>query len=338
MTTNTSFFVKTSWLLLLSASLLMAASSTRAAELRVGMIGLDTSHTTAFTELLNNPAAKNHIPGAKVVAAFKGGSRDLPSSWNRVEEYTQALQSKYGVKIVDSIEELCAQVDVVMLESVDGRPHLEQARPVILAGKPLFIDKPVAGSLKDAIEIFRLAKEHNVPCFTSSAYRYYDTMVALKKQDVGTIRGAFSYGPCELEPHHPDFFWYGVHPVEALFTVLGPGCVTVSRTTTTDIDVATGVWADGKVGTLQGLRNMATPHKVTIFGTKTVAEQGEGGDDYAPLVREIIQFFQTRVAPVSPEETLNMFAFMEAADESKRRGGAPVSLREIMEKNRAPAK
>ncbi len=196
----------------------------------------------------------------------------------------------------------------------------------------------MAGSLKDAIEIFRLAKEHNVPCFTSSAYRYYDTMVALKKQDVGTIRGAVSYGPCELEPHHPDFFWYGVHPVEALFTVLGPGCVTVSRTTTADIDVATGIWADGKVGTLQGLRHMATPHKVTIFGTKTVAEQGEGGDDYAPLVREIIKFFQTRVAPVSPEETLNMFAFMEAADESKRRGGAPVSIQEIMEKNGASAK
>jgi hypothetical protein len=317
-------------LLLLSAS---ASRSCQAADLRVGIIGLDTSHTTAFTELLNNANAKNHIPGAKVIVAYKGGSRDLPDSWDRVEEYTKALQTKYGVKIVDSIEDLCAQVDVVLLESVDGRPHLEQAKPVILAGKTLFIDKPVAGSLKDAMEIYRLAKARQVPCFTSSAYRYYDSMVALKKVDVGTIRGAISYGPCALEPHHPDFFWYGIHPVEALFTVLGPGCETVSRTTTADIDVATGVWSDGKVGSLHGLRNMATPHKVIVFGSKNVAEQSEVGDDYAPLVREIVKFFQTGVAPVSPEETLNMFAFMEAADESKRRGGAPVSLREVIEKN-----
>jgi len=235
--------------------------------------------------------------------------------------------------MVDTLEALCQQVDVVMLESVDGRPHWEQARPVILAGKPLFIDKPVAGSLKDAIAIYRLAREHQVPCFSSSSYRYYESLVELKKIDVGRIRGAISYGPCSLEPHHPDLFWYGIHSVEALFAVMSTGCQSVSRTATTDTDVVTGVWDDGKVGTFVGLRNMATPHQVLVFGTKTVAHQREGGDDYAPLVREVIKFFQTRVAPVSPEETLEIIAFMEAADESKRRGGSPVSLREIMEKN-----
>jgi predicted dehydrogenase len=304
-------------------------SSLFSAELRLGIIGLDTSHVTAFTKLLNDPAGKDYVPGGKVVAAFKSASPDIESSISRVDGYTKELQDNYGVKIVPTIEELCAQVDAVLLESVDGRPHLEQARPVIKARKPMFIDKPVAGSLRDALEIFRLAKESNVPVFSSSSYRFYDTMVDLKKSNVGEIRAAISYGPSHLEPHHPDLFWYGVHPTEALFTVLGPGCESVVRTTTPDTDVITGKWTGGRVGTLHAIKTGATPHKVIIFGTKAVAEQ-KGSGDYAPLVREIIKFFQTGIAPVSPEETIAIFAFMEAADESKRRDGQPVTIRDVM--------
>ncbi len=311
----------------------LAPASLQSADLRIGMIGLDTSHVIAFTQLLNDPAHKNHVPGGKVVAAFKGGSPDVESSATRVDGYTRQLEEKFGVKIVPSIEELCGQVDAVLLESVDGRPHLEQAKPVIKAGKPLFIDKPVAGTLRDAITIFRLAKEGKVPCFSASSYRFYESLITLKKRDIGELRGAISYGPCHLEPHHPDLFWYGVHSTEALFTIMGQGCESVVRSTTPDIDVVTGIWKGGRVGTLQGLRTGATPSKVIAFGTKAVAEQ-TGSGDYAALVREIIKFFQTGVSPVSPEETIEMFAFMEAADESKRQGGRPVTLAEVMAKNK----
>ena len=314
---------------------LALVSITRAAEIRIGIIGLDTSHVTAFTELLNNPENKNYVPGGKVVAAFKGGSADIPSSANRVEGFTKQLQEKYGVKIVGTVEELCEQVDAVLLESVDGRPHLEQVRPVIKAGKPVFIDKPLAGSLKDAITIYKLAREAGVPWLTSSSYRYYDSLVAIQKKDVGEIRGAISYGPCVIEEHHPDLYWYGIHPTEALYTVLGPGCETVVRTTTDDTDVVTGTWKDGKVGTLRGLRNAATPHQVILFGTKAVAHQ-EGGGNYAPLVREIMKFFKSGKPPVAPEEAIEIYAFMEAADESKRQGGRPVSIADVMRKNGGP--
>jgi len=303
-----------------------------AEELRLGMIGLDTSHVTAFTRLLNDSKHKDYVPGGKVIAAFKGGSPDIESSWSRVEGYTKQLQDQYGVRIVPTVEELCQQVDAVLLMSVDGRPHLEQAKPVFKARKPMFIDKPVAGSLRDAIEIYRLAKEARVPVFSSSSYRFYPSMVEVKKTDVGDIRSVISYGPAHLEPHHPDLFWYGVHPTEALFTILGTGCETVVRATTPDADVITGTWSNGRVGTLHALRKGPTPHKVIVFGTKAVAEQ-KGGGDYAPLVREIIKFFQTGVAPVTPEETLELFAFMEAADESKRQGGAPVKIADVVKRN-----
>ena len=314
-------------------TLLVSAFDSNAAELRIGMIGLDTSHVTAFTSLLNDPQHREHVPGGKVVAAFKGGSPDVESSIRRVDGYTQQLQERFGVKIVPTIEELCTQVDAVLLMSVDGRPHLEQARPVIKARKPLFIDKPLAGSLRDAIEIHRLGQEAGVPVFSSSSYRFYDSLQELKKADVGEIRSVISYGPCYLEEHHPDLFWYGVHPTEALFTIMGRGCESVVRTPTADTDVVTGTWSGGRVGTLHGLRSGATPHKVIVFGKKTVAEQ-KGGGNYTPLVREIIKFFQTGIAPVPLEETIEMFAFMEAADESKRQGGKPVSIHDVMAKAR----
>ena len=311
------------------------ALSASAADLRLGMIGLDTSHVVAFTKLLNDPNQKNHVPGAKVVVAFKGGSPDIESSASRVDGYTKQLREEFGVKIVDSIPELCREVDAVLLESVDGRPHLEQARPVIEAGKPLFIDKPVAGSLRDAIAIYRLAREKKVPVFSSSSYRFYESLLEVKRTKVGEIRSCLSYGPSHLEPHHPDFFWYGVHPTEALFTIMGRGCESVVRATSSDTDVVTGTWSGGRLGTLIGLHTGPTPHKVVVFGDKAVAEQ-KGSGDYTPLVREIVKFFQTGVAPVAPEETIELFAFMEAADESKRQGGKPVKIADVLQQNGGP--
>jgi predicted dehydrogenase len=251
-----------------------------------------------------------------------------------------------GVRLVLSIEDLCREVDAVMIQSLDGRTHLEQARRVLAAGKPVFIDKPMAASLHDVLEIFRLANEAQVPVFSSSAYRFHESLVAVRDADVGEVRSVISYGPAYLEPHHPDLFFYGVHPVEALYTVLGSGCESVVRTHTADSDVVTGTWSGGRVGVLHGLRTQAIPHKVIVFGSTGFAEQQptgdrtgafgmlgtaqvSGGDSYVPLLREIMEFFRSGVPPVGAEETIELFAFMEAADESKRRGGAPVMLREV---------
>ena len=311
-------------------ALILTTAAALADDLKIGVIGMDTSHVTAFTKLLNDTTAPDHVPGGKVVAAFKSGSADIPSSIGRVEEYATVMQRDFGVKFVPTIEELCREVDCVLLLSVDGRPHLAQARPVIAAKKRLFIDKPIGGTLRDAIEIFRLAKEAGVPVFSSSAYRYYDSMIELKKTAVGEIRSAISYGPSPLEEHHPDLFWYGIHPTEALFTVLGRGCESVVRTSSADSDTITGAWGGGRVGVLHAIRTKPLPHKVTVFGSTGFAEQKAGADSYAPLVREIMGFFQTGIAPVSAEETLEIFAFMEAADESKRRGGAAVKLSDVV--------
>ena len=307
-------------------------TNSSAAELRIGMIGLDTSHVTVFTKQFNDATDKNHVPGGKVVAAFKGGSPDVESSRTRVDEYTKTLTEKFGVKLYDTIEEMCQNVDAVMIESVDGRPHLEQARPVLKARKTLFIDKPFAGSLADAIALYKLARESKAPVFSTSSLRYYPGLVELKSAAFGDLKGAFSTGPCSLEPHHPDLYWYGIHPTESLYAIMGTGCETVQRTTTADTDLVTGVWSGGKVGTLRGIRNGSAPYRVTVFGTKAVLDQKPGGD-YTPMLREVMKFFQTGVSPVPLEETLEIFAFMEAADESKRQDGRSVRVADVLKKN-----
>ena len=320
------------------ALLILTASDTRADEpkpLKVGIIGLDTSHVTAFTSLLANPKSNPDLAGFRVVAAYPGGSPDVESSRSRVKGFTETLKSKYGVEIVDSIEALLPKVDVVLLESVDGRPHLEQVKPVLKAGKRVFIDKPVAGTLADAIQIYDLAKQCKTPVFSSSSLRFAPEIAAVKKNEkVGGLLGCMTYGPCALEEHHPDLFWYGVHGVEALYALMGAGCETVTRVHTKDTDVVTGVWNSGQVGSFRGLRaGKSGEYGLVVFGSKGIQSQ-RIDPGYEPLLVEIAKFFRGGPPPVSAEETLEMFAFMEAADESKRRGGGPVKLADVIAKAR----
>ena len=307
-------------------------AAAQTAELRIGIIGTDTSHVTAFTKLLNDKNDPDHVPGARVVAAFKAGSPDVEDSRNRIDRFSAELKDKWSVEFVDSIEALCAKVDAVLLESVDGRPHLNQVRPVFTAKKRVFIDKPMTASYADAREIVRLSRESGVPFFSASSLRFVGDVQALRKSDKhGGIGGAFTFGPEHLEPHHPDLFWYGIHAVEMLYALLGPGCEKVSRVKTDSGDTVVGTWKDGRIGTMRGLIQGRQDYGAVVFGMKAVlATPVPMKSDYRGLVAEIVKFFQTGVPPVAPDETLEILAFMEAADLSKARGGAPVALADVM--------
>jgi len=312
---------------------LALAASAWGAELRIGIIGCDTSHATAFADSLNNPKSKNHVAGGRVVAAYKGGSADIPSSADRVPEYSTKLEKDYGVKFYDSIEELCKNVDAVLLESVDGRPHLEQAKPVIKAGKPMFVDKPMAASLEDVAEIFRLANRAKVPVFSSSSLRYGKDTQAVRNGSIGKVKYAETFSPCETEPHHPELFWYGVHGVESLFTVMGTGCKTVQRTNSEDGSIKIiGTWEGGRTGIYLEKNG---------YGGVARADKGEAKvgsfDGYTPLLEEIMKFFQTGIAPVKQNETIEIFAFMQGAQESKDAGGKVIQIRDVLKRHKAKA-
>lgn len=294
---------------------------------RIGIIGLDTSHSVAFTKEFNNPEAGPELRGYKVVAAYPHGSRDIESSVSRIPGYTAEVQ-KLGVAISASIDELLASCDVVLLETNDGRLHLEQALPVIKAGKPMFIDKPMTASLKDAIRIFDEAEKQGVPLFSCSSLRYMEGAVAAARGDHGKIFGVVTWSPATIEKTHPDLFWYGIHGVETLFTVMGTGCRKLTRTWSEGSDVVTGTWTDGRIGTFRGIRDGKHDYGGVVFAEKGNVSIGPFGG-YKPLIIEIARFFETQIPPVSRQETLEILAFMEAADQSKREGGRMVDLPSI---------
>jgi hypothetical protein len=306
--------------LLLSLSVFLSA-----ADIRLGIVGTDTSHVVAFTKILNDPSSPNHIPGARVVAAYKGGSPDVESSYTRVDKFAEQLKTQWNVEFVPDIPALCEKVDGVLLESVDGRVHLEQARQIIAARKPVFIDKPLAATYDDALEIARLAEEAGVPWFSSSSLRYGEIATKMKYDDA---MGVVTWGPGPTEPHHYlDLSWYGIHAVEILFTLMGPGCEEVTRASTANIDTITCRWKDGRVGTVHALRRNST-YGATVFRPKSTVQSSPGmRSGYEPLLREVVKFFQTGEPPVPNEETLEIFAFMDAAQRSKEAGGQPMRLR-----------
>lgn len=325
---------------ILSALLAMTLASQLTAadppELKVGIIGLDTSHAIAFTKELNAKDAMADVARCRVVAAYPKGSPDIVSSTERVPKYIEEVKL-HGVEIVDSIDELLKRVDCVLLETNDGRPHLEQALPVFKAGKPCFIDKPVSGTLADAIAIYAAAKKYNSPVFCSSSLRYSKSAQELRAGGKGKILGCDTYSPCSLEPTHPDFYWYGVHGCEAPYTVMGPGCESVTRVSTADFDSAVGTWSGGRIGTFRGIRTKeGSGYGGTAYTQSGIFPIG-GYEGYRPLVVEIVKFFRTKQVPVAAEETIELYAFMEAADESKRHGGAPAKISDVMQKAKAEA-
>lgn len=297
---------------------------------RVGIIGLDTSHSVAFAKALNGIEPAPGFKGYKVVAAYPKGSDDIDSSVKRIPEYTEEVR-KLGVGIVGSIEDLLKKVDFVLLETNDGRPHLQQAMQVLKAGKPMFIDKPVAGSLSDVIKVYKTSESLKVPIFSSSSLRYMDSVQDVIKGKIGAVLGADTFSPATIEKTHPDLFWYGIHGVEILFAIMGVGCKQVVRISNSDTDIVVGTWKDGRTGTFRGTRTGTHDYGGTAFGVKGNVSLGPF-KGYDNLLLQIIDFFKTGKAPVQPEDTIEIYAFMEAADESKRNGGKPVDLATVMEK------
>lgn len=318
---------------LIVGALALFSSHADAQHIRAGIIGLDTSHVLAFTKTLNATPQKPEVMGVRVVAAYPQGSKDIESSTKRVPEYIEKVK-ELGVEIVPSIDALLDKVDVVFLESNDGRPHLEQILPCLEANKPVFIDKPIAGTLADAIKIFDAAKKAGIPVFSSSSLRFGKSTLAVRKGSIGRVSRAETSSPASLEEHHPDLFWYGIHGVESLFTIMGTGCQSVKRGTTEDGKITvTGTWEGARTGVFTEAKG---------YGGKAMGDQGEDDtvgkyEGYDPLLFSIVHFFRTGVAPVTPEETLEIYAFMEAADESKRRNGADVTIKEVMDKARSEA-
>ena len=295
-------------------------------DLRIGLIGLDTSHVTAFTKLLNDPTDPHHVAGGKVAVAWPGEpSMDFKASHSRVEGFTAELRDKHGIRVVGSAEAVAEACDVVFIESVDGRVHLDLFRRVARFKKPVFIDKPFAVTSRDAREIVRIAKEQGVQVMSCSSLRYSEKLqasLARKPEEAGAIIGCDACGPMSIEPTQPGFFWYGIHTVEMVNAVMGNGCRRVSVMSNEDFDLLTGVWADGRMATVRGLRKGAWGFGLTLHREKgsEFINCYEGRPPYAGMLEAILRTLARGQPEIEPEATLEIIRLIEAANESRQTG------------------
>lgn len=299
-------------------------------EIKIGIIGLSV-HSAAYTEIINSGTSSPEFSGCRVTAIFHPtGNPDVEFSEKQLQSFSDTIRGQ-GVEFVSSIKELVKRVNAVMILTNDGRPHLKEIIPVLKSGKPVYVDKPLAASLSEVLAIFKVSKKYNVPMFSCSPLRYVKEAQDIREgKVVGKVLGASTYGPAPLQKSHVDLFWDGIHAVESLYTVLGgTGCRTVSRTSTDDADVVVGNWDDGRVGVFRGIRKGKGGFGGTAFGDKGIASIG-AFNGYRPLVVTIVEFFRSGIPPISDEETIEIYTFMDAADESKRLGGVPVSLSEVL--------
>lgn len=313
--------------LIITAAALASAFYAAAQEdaVRLGIIGLDTSHSTAFAKLLNEKDSGDHyVEKYEVVIAYPFGTSNIESTASRIPKYTEEIQ-KYGVRIAGSIEEVIDESDCIFLETNDGHLHLEQALPVFMSGKPVYIDKPIGATLGEAIAIFTLAEKCGVTTFSSSAIRFASEAVRLSEGAYGRVRGADIYSPHHSEPTHPDFGYYGIHGIEGLFTVMGTGCEEVTRISSDEADVVVGKWSDGRIGTFRAIKTGPNIYGGTAITEKGAVQTGRY-EGYKPLLYAILDFFETSVPPVSKEETLEIFTFMKASNMSLDAGGKPVRM------------
>ena len=296
-------------------------------KMKIGMVGLDTSHCEAFTEILHNDTLPYHVAGAEISAAFPGGSNLTAFSRDRVAGITEKMRDEKGVKICDSIAEMAEGMDAFMLESVDGRQHLEQFKMLAEYGKPVFMDKPMACSFEDAKNIAAIAKDKNIPLMTASAIRYASGIDKLHDPEA-QIYSCEAFGPMNLPDDYPAYFWYGIHSAELLYSFMGKGCKTVQAIHQENSDLLIGEWNDGRIGILRGLRYANVSFGCTLHTDKGVQTQLALGEPpfYAQLMKHIIPFFKEKHSPIALEESLEIVAFLDAATHSRENAGKPIHL------------
>ncbi len=287
--------------------------------LKIGLIGLDTSHVEIFAKILSKNH-KEHLAGVRVVIGYPSPSLDIELSKNRVGNYTERLKEDYDVKIAKSILEVVEASDALFITALDGRKHLDLFKEIVSYGKPVFIDKPFTVTSEEAEEIFALSTEYQTPVMSSSALRFADSLVTHLANEQSKVMGVYLNGPMPFIEKIPYYSWYGIHMIETLFTILGSDFQDINIHSNKDYDVITVEFKDGRFGVIRGSRVWHSKFEVMIHYTNKTIHLPLYKDEksyYVSLLEEIITFCKTGKSPISNKETVAIMKFIDVANKLK---------------------
>ncbi len=291
--------------------------------MRLGVIGCDSSHLPEFSKRVNQLHQKRRTP-VKVTGFWTDGRHDLPEE--SVEKWK--LQTKaYGVAQVDSLDQLLDQCDGVMVLSVNGQRHLEHALPALQRGLPTYIDKPLTCDLAQAKKLLAASQRYGARCYSASSLRFALEVEQLERAGLGRLLTVEAVGPGELNPAMPGLFYYGVHTVEMVDALWGPGVNRVRCVRTAERDLVDLQYHDGRVAHLRMERAGSYTFAATVHGEKGLAQfKVDFGPVYDRLIAGLVRFFEGGPEPVTLERIVENVAVMAAGNRSMEQNGTWVSL------------
>ncbi|MBO4631148.1 MAG: Gfo/Idh/MocA family oxidoreductase [Lentisphaeria bacterium] len=287
--------------------------------IKAAIIGLDTSHATEFPKFIHDPAMdpEFRVHGMTVTRALRF---ETPFQKKEGLDKRQAYLESIGVKVTEDFEEAVADCDAVFIEINDPSYHLDYFRKCAALGKPVFLDKPFADSLDNAIEILKIAKENHIRFFTASSLRF-DANIVKAHEEMPEIELGQTWGPLGKAAAGSSIIWYGVHTFEMLEKIMGPGAIAVTSVPDRCGVVCTVAYADGRRGVVELTRNNSNYGGVLRKGGENRMFTFVGGKHlYHNLVADIGKFFRGESEGVPLKESFEIMAMLEAAELSVQYG------------------
>jgi predicted dehydrogenase len=294
------------------------APAQSARELRIGAIGVDSSHLLEFSRRMADLFATG-ATRCRVTAFYDDGNHHLPEA--DVKNWKEKTLS-LGAAQASSIDSLLDQVDGVMVLAVSGNSHYELALPSLRRGMPTYIDKPLTCNLEQARSLVSLARKTGAGCYSASSLRFATEIPRLDRKKLGQLHAIDAYGPGELNPDMEGLFFYGVHTIEMVDAIWGPGVARVRCETSADRDLVDLQYKDGRHAHLRLERKGAYEFGATLHGSKGVESfKVDFAEVYNNLIRGMTRFFETGIAPVAINDILENVAVMSAGNLSMAGGG-----------------
>jgi len=292
--------------------------------IKVAIIGLDTSHSIMFAHHMQDPdcVPDQLVPGLRAVTCLRF---ETPFQDKQGLDGRQSKLESWGVKVTTRFDEAVADCDAIMVEINDGSFHREYFEKVAALGKPVFLDKPLAGSLDDGRAIIQLMRKHNTRVWSGSSVPFCPEVDGTRSRFT-QIKRAHVFGALGAAPAGDSFVWYGVHTIEMLQRIMGPGALSVRALETRDSIITVVDYGAGREGVVEAIRGMG------IYGgriqglmnkeKKVVPFVCNSASAHRDILCLIKTFFEGGATPVDMRTTFEGLAMMTATRQSIETGKA----------------
>lgn len=304
----------------------MTRTASSSDTIRLGVIGVDSSHLPAFATRIDDlrKAGKSRC---QITHMWTDGRHDMPASdvagW-------QEQARELGVEASENLDAMLDAVDGVLVLAVNGNRHLELARPALERGLPTYVDKPLTCSLDEAKELLALSRAGNARCYSASSLRFVSELESIDRDVLGKLVAVDAFGPGELNDSMAGLFFYGVHAIELVDAILGPGVARVSAVTGEDRDLVRLEYNDGRFASIRLERKGGYAFGATVHGEKDARSFVVDFEPvYARLVAGMTRFFEGGPAPVELRDIVENVAVMEAGNRSQAADGQWVDVEVI---------